>query len=328
MPSAKTRSRARARARTSSTWAQHRSSDFTVRDGHSLYLETLSEVGIVGGILLFATLGGILVGLAWHSRGRQRALWGAMFTAGCVWALHAAQDWVWELPSVTAWLFAAGGIALARPPGAPETRFVAPPRLARVIGALVVLALAVTPVLNALADARLRDSVTAFKGGDCQTAIDQALSANSALGSAPRALRDPRLLRRAPGQAGAGRAHDAERGRPRPEQLGLPLRAGARPRVTGRGPAHGDRRSHADSTRASRARSRPRRRSPPRTTPRNGKGGPRGPAFQSSEPSGRSAGLVVAARPRADDATRDEEADAHDQEGNREETSERQLAAA
>ena len=76
-----------------------------------------------------------------------------------MWALHAAQDWVWELPSVTAWLFAAGGIALARPPGAPETRLVAPPRLARVIAALVVLALAVTPVLNALADARLRDSV-------------------------------------------------------------------------------------------------------------------------------------------------------------------------
>ena len=102
-----------------------------------------------------------------------------------MWALHAAQDWVWELPSVTAWLFAAGGIALARPPGAPETRLVAPPRLARVIGALVVLALAVTPVLNALADARLRDSVTAFKRGDCQTAIDQALSANSALGTRP-----------------------------------------------------------------------------------------------------------------------------------------------
>jgi O-antigen ligase len=167
------------------TWAKQRSTDFTVRDGHSLYLETLSEIGIVGGILLLATLGGILLGLAWHARGRHRALWGAMFTAGCVWALHAAQDWVWELPSVTAWLFAAGGIALARPPGAPDTRLVAPPRLARVIGALVVLALTVTPVLNALADARLRDSVTAFKSGDCQGAIDHALSATSALGARP-----------------------------------------------------------------------------------------------------------------------------------------------
>jgi len=167
------------------TWAQHRKSDFTVRDGHSLYLETLSEVGLVGFVLLIGALGGILVALGMRSGGHEKALWAAMFTAGCVWALHAAQDWVWELPSVTAWLFAAGGIALARPPGAPETRLVAPPRLARVIGALAVLALVVTPILNAVSDARLRDSVAAFKGGDCDTAIDQALKANSALGARP-----------------------------------------------------------------------------------------------------------------------------------------------
>jgi hypothetical protein len=86
---------------------------------------------------------------------------------------------------VTAWLFAAGGIALARPPGAPETRLVAPSRIARVVAALVVLALAVTPVLNAIADARVRDSVAAFKGGDCDRAIDEALSATSALSARP-----------------------------------------------------------------------------------------------------------------------------------------------
>ena len=167
------------------TWAEHRPSEFTVRDGHSLYLETLSELGVVGGVLLILTLGGILVALAWRVRGPERALWAAMFAAGCVWVLHAAQDWVWELPSVTAWLFAMGGIALARPPTAVETRALALPRLARVIAALVVLALAVTPVRGALADARLRDSVAAFKLGDCETAIERALSATSALGARP-----------------------------------------------------------------------------------------------------------------------------------------------
>ncbi len=167
------------------TWAQNRPSDFTVRDGHSLYLETLSELGLVGGVLLVLTLGGILVALGMRAGGHGRSLWSALFIAGCVWALHAAQDWVWELPAVTAWLFAAGGIALARPPGAPETRLVAPSRIARVVAALVVLALVVTPMLNAIADARLRDSVTAFKAGDCDTAIDKALSATSALGARP-----------------------------------------------------------------------------------------------------------------------------------------------
>ena len=167
------------------TWAQNRPSDFTVRDGHSLYLETLSEVGVVGATLLLLVLGSILVALAKRAGVRERALWAALFTAGVVWALHAAQDWVWELPSVTLWLFAAGGLALARPPGAPATRLVEPPRLARVVAALVVLALAVTPVLNALADARLRDSVAAFKAGDCNSAIDHALSATSALSARP-----------------------------------------------------------------------------------------------------------------------------------------------
>ena len=167
------------------TWAEHRPSDYTVRDGHSLYLETLSELGLVGGVLLIITLGGILVALGLRAGGHERGLWAAMFMAGIVWTLHAAQDWVWELPAVTAWLFAAGGIALARPPGAPVTRIVAPPRLARVVGALVVLALVVTPILNALADARVRDSVAAFKAGDCDAAIDHALSASSALGARP-----------------------------------------------------------------------------------------------------------------------------------------------
>ena len=169
------------------TWAQHRPSEFTVRDGHSLYLETLSEVGLVGAVLLLLALGGVLVALAVRARGNERALWAALFTAAAVWAVHAAQDWVWELPAVTAWLFAAGGLALARPPSeeAPSTRLIAPPRLPRVIGAIVLLALCVTPILNALADARVRDSVTALKRGDCATAIDQALAATSALGARP-----------------------------------------------------------------------------------------------------------------------------------------------
>jgi O-antigen ligase len=174
------------------TWARNRPVEFTVRDGHSLYLETLSELGIVGAVLLVAALGGIMVTLARRARGPDRALWLALFTATAVWALHAAQDWVWELPSVTAWVFAAGGVALARPPGAArrerggrEHAHTGPPRLARVVAALAVVALAVTPILNALADARVRDSVTALKTGDCDYAIDRALAATSLLGARP-----------------------------------------------------------------------------------------------------------------------------------------------
>jgi hypothetical protein len=168
------------------TWAQNRPSDFTVRDGHSLYLETLSELGLVGGVLLALVLAAVLVPLAMRMGARERSMWAALFAASLVWAVHAAQDWVWELPSVTAWMFAAAGLALARSPTEEtESRWVAPPRLARVLAALFVMALTVTPVLNALADARIRDSVTAFKRGDCPTAIDEALAATSTLGARP-----------------------------------------------------------------------------------------------------------------------------------------------
>jgi hypothetical protein len=167
------------------TWAQHRQSEFTVRDGHSLYLETMSELGLVGAVLLLLALGGMVAALVVRTRGQERALWGALLAAACVWVLHAAQDWVWELPSVTLWLFAAGGLALARPPARAETRAVTLPGLGRVIAALVVLAVTVTPVLNALADARVRDSVTAFKRGDCEGAIDHALTATKRVSARP-----------------------------------------------------------------------------------------------------------------------------------------------
>jgi hypothetical protein len=132
-------------------------------------------------LVLVAVLGS----LAFRARGRERAMWAALLTAAGVWALHAAQDWVWELPSVTAWMFAAAGMALARPPALADSPLAAPPRLARIITALFVMALTVTPILNALADARVRDSVTAFKQGDCDVAIDRALSATSVLGARP-----------------------------------------------------------------------------------------------------------------------------------------------
>ncbi len=180
---------------------------------------------------------------------------------------------MWELPSVTVWLFAAGGIALARPPGVPDTRLVAPPRLARVIAAIVVLALAVTPVLNALADARLRDSVAAFKVGDCQTAIDQALSATSALGARPEpyailAFCDVRIGKLELADRMIRNAVDRDPGN-WVYHYGLAWSSPHRARIRGRPSPR-----RAGSTRASRGRSRPRRPSAPRTTPKNGKGGP------------------------------------------------------
>ena len=84
-------------------------------NAHSLYLEELAELGIVGGGLVIAVVVSILVALARRARGPGRAVWAALFAGALMWAVHAGVDWDWQMPAVTAWFFAAGGLALAGP---------------------------------------------------------------------------------------------------------------------------------------------------------------------------------------------------------------------
>ena len=66
-------------------WAQHASFSYFVRDAHSLYLEVLGELGVVGIVLLLATFVSVLAGLR-RSRTRDEpaattAAFGAVFLA-------------------------------------------------------------------------------------------------------------------------------------------------------------------------------------------------------------------------------------------------------
>jgi hypothetical protein len=168
-------------------WARHRPTSFTVIDGHSLYLETLAELGIVGMALLALALAAILLGVLRLVRGPSRALYAATAVLVGVWLVHAGIDWDWEMPVVTLWLFAIGGFALARrvatdgdAPGG-----WAPGRIARLLMGLGVLLLAVTPALMSVSQNQLDRSVHAFKNGDCGESIDAALSSNRVLSVRP-----------------------------------------------------------------------------------------------------------------------------------------------
>jgi hypothetical protein len=170
-------------------WAREREMPVEARDGHSLYIETLGELGLVGFAALAICVLVLLGGFAARARGRDRALFAALLAAGVTWALASGVDWNWEMPAVTIWLFALGGAALARPRRAPDPDD-APKTAVRVGGVLlrgagvaVCLALALLPGRLAVSEAHYERAVDNLKAGDCAAARSEADAALRALGS-------------------------------------------------------------------------------------------------------------------------------------------------
>jgi hypothetical protein len=90
-------------------------------NAHSLYLETLSEVGIVGFgllVLFLASFVAAAVTLGSRSRGLDRVHGAAATAAASVWLVHAGIDWDWQMASLTGigLLLAATVYAPERPP--------------------------------------------------------------------------------------------------------------------------------------------------------------------------------------------------------------------
>jgi O-antigen ligase len=169
-------------------WTQDRTAEFavlSVRDAHSLYVEVLGELGLIGLGLLIATLGAILVGLAIRrQRSRNRALYAALLAATFTWLLRAGVDWDWEMPAITLWLFAVGGAAIAVS-GRRRPVFGEPSPPLRAVLTLGCLGLAIVPMLVLISQSRLDASADAFTRGKCPEAVDDARSSSSALGMRP-----------------------------------------------------------------------------------------------------------------------------------------------
>src|SRR5215218_3411374 len=141
-------------------------------DAHSLYLETLSDLGLVGMVLLGAALLMVLGAFVLRARGPDRAIYAALTAMAVAWLIHAGLDWDWEMPAVTLWLFALGGLALGarrrdRPPT--SARFRAPLAVAWIV-------VAVAPLLLMLSASRLDGASDALASGpDCRAARAKAL---------------------------------------------------------------------------------------------------------------------------------------------------------
>ncbi len=160
-------------------YPQYRTEQSYVTDAHSLYLQSLAELGFVGGALIVLVVGGILFGLAVRIRGPGRGIYAALFAVALAWALHGAFDWDWQMPAVTLPVFILAGLALARPRGdgnGPGLRGLPANRTLVALGWLV---LAVAPLLVSTSYARLQHSGRQLRAGDCRAAKHTALSSLS-----------------------------------------------------------------------------------------------------------------------------------------------------
>jgi O-antigen ligase len=155
-------------------WDRNRPRYVYTVNAHSLYLQAMAELGIVGLLALVVLIGAVLIGLAVRARGSRRSLYGALLAAALVWALCAGVDWDWEMPVVTLGFFAAAGAALS--PRAGASSGWVPSQNSRLILSVLCLFTLVTPVLIIGSQSRLDDAEHALAAGDCASAGSSALS--------------------------------------------------------------------------------------------------------------------------------------------------------
>jgi tetratricopeptide (TPR) repeat protein len=162
-------------------WAQHREGQLGfVEDAHSLYLEALAELGLVGFALLVAFLAWVFIagGRRYRRAARQRRTQLAAALAGCAaFCLGSAYDWLWQIAVLPiAFLLLASILVSAgeRPRKKPFPLGLRLGGVAFSVAAMVAIAIPLTGALS------LRQSQSDFRAGDLAAALTHATSARNA----------------------------------------------------------------------------------------------------------------------------------------------------
>jgi hypothetical protein len=158
-------------------WSREATVPIFARDAHSLYLETLAELGIVGLALivgLIAWVLGVGTARALAAATERRALLAGAVASAAAFAVAAAVDWVWELAAIPAAFLLIAGAVLAPPVGHARRR--------RTLATTVVLAALALPALAVIAislagAASVRDSQAEARSAQLAPALDRALEA-------------------------------------------------------------------------------------------------------------------------------------------------------
>jgi tetratricopeptide (TPR) repeat protein len=163
-------------------WAENGDIPGFVRDAHSLYFETLGELGIPGLVLLLAALGGVFavgIGKLRRAESYERALLAAALAAAAAFATAAAIDWVWEMTVIPVALLLLAAAVLRTSAGGrgQADRGTGRSIKARIALAALALASLVVIAMPMLAVREVRESQADARAGRLDSALDAARSA-------------------------------------------------------------------------------------------------------------------------------------------------------
>ncbi len=164
-------------------WSRDGTSGETVQDAHSLYMQTLGELGVVGVALLGAFLLSILIGggAVVVRAGPAARPWLAAALAGCVaFCVTASFDWMWQIPVLPVALLLLASLLVTardREPASATGGFAWPLRIAT---AGVALAAIVAIAIPLSSSSLLRQSQADARDGDLAAALTAARGAQNA----------------------------------------------------------------------------------------------------------------------------------------------------
>jgi len=159
-------------------WLQHGSLNVFSQFAHSLYLESLGELGIVGLLLIGAAVVVAVAGAIRSALLLESGEVAAAAACGIAFFVAAAYDWVWQLAGIAIVGVGMLGFALG---ALPSTRASARGRadVLRPVVALIAVAAIIPQYVVLAAGSHLRNSQTAFSEGDGTRARSEALSAKA-----------------------------------------------------------------------------------------------------------------------------------------------------
>lgn len=164
-------------------WLQRNTLTRFVQDAHSLYLQTLAELGVVGLLLLLvAFVPGFIAIVVSRQVGNAASIpaFGGSFVA---FAVAAGYDWMWQVTAVSFVGLAALGflVGVRGANGGRSGRRLPRPRRIALGTAVVAVTVCIVAVeaIPALVDIDLRSSQASARSGDLATARADALSART-----------------------------------------------------------------------------------------------------------------------------------------------------